>query len=136
MEEYKTNVTKKINKLDEIYDGENLLLKNFVNLDLSNLNLSSIPKEKWEKCIFYNTNFKNTGIKFVPNKLAKATLEEVLFYELPSYYKKGKKMAYCNFSYNDLTYLKREDFCINQYEEINTYFNHRMDRIYLFSRIA
>lgn len=121
MENHKVEVRKKINNLDEIYDGENLLLNEFINLDLSDLNLYVISKEKWENCIFYNTSFKNTGIKFVPRKLAKASLEQISVFELPSYYKTHKAMAYCDFSDNDLTYLTREDFCVDSLNEIITY---------------
>lgn len=121
MEKYKPSTRKKINKLDEIYDGENLLLKEFINLDLSNLDLCSIPKEKWESCIFYNTSFKNTGIKFVPNKLAKVSLEQIAILGLPSCYKAKKAMVYCDFSDNDLTYLTAEDFSADGINEVNTY---------------
>jgi len=100
------NVRKRINTLDEIYDGNNLLINDFVNLDLSNIDLSSIPVSKWEGCFFDNTSFKNTGIKFIPNKL------------------KGNRtitINNCDFSDNDLTYLKQEDFTINKYNEVDTY---------------
>lgn len=36
------NVRKRINTLDEIYDGNNLLINDFVNLDLSNINFGMI----------------------------------------------------------------------------------------------
>ena len=80
------NSRRKINKLSEIYDGKNLLLKEFVNLDLSNLDLSSIPMENWENCLFYNTSFKNTGIKFIPNKLASAAKVQIKTLDLPTDY--------------------------------------------------
>ena len=99
---------RKINDINEIYDGNNLLINDFSNMDLSNIDLSSIPIEKWENCIFYNTNFKNTGIRFIPSKLKSAI--------------KKLNIDYCDFSDNDLSYLERKDFCFeNSKEEIGTY---------------
>ena len=119
MDEYKSR--KKINKLSEIYDGESLLLREFVNLDLSNLDLSSIPMEQWENCFFYNTSFKNTGIKFLPNRLADVSASQITALGLPDYYKFGKKiMCFCDFSDNDFSWLTKDDFCIGRDNEIDT----------------
>lgn len=60
---------RKINSLDEIWDGKRLKTKDFSNLDLEGINLSRIPKWSWKNCIFNNTSLKNTGIKFKLNKL-------------------------------------------------------------------
>ena len=60
---------RKINSLDEIWNGWKLKIKDFSNLDLEGLNLSRIPKRAWKHCIFNNTSFKNTGIKFKLHKL-------------------------------------------------------------------
>jgi len=108
---------KKINNLSEIYDGENLLISDFSNMDLSNIDLSCIPIEKWENRIFYNTSFKNTGIKFKPNRL-KAVLKKD---EYESYcYKKHSYFDFCDFSDNDLTYLQLDDFKVD-INEVSTY---------------
>lgn len=58
---------KRIENIDEIWDGHNLLIKDFSNLDLSNIDLSIIPEDKWKKCTFCNTNLNNTNIRF-PNE--------------------------------------------------------------------
>ena len=101
------NVRKRINSLDEIYDGTNLLIREFVDLDLSNIDLSNIPISEWEGCFFDNTSFKNTGIKFIPNKLGESD-KYVLRY-LANYKCRGITINNCDFSDNDLTYLKKED---------------------------
>lgn len=87
---------KRIDDITQIYDGENLLITDFSNLDLSNIDLSHIPMNKWESCTFYNTSFKNTGIKFIPAKLNPT-----------SHY----GIEYCDFSDNDLSFLQHKDFC-------------------------
>lgn len=118
MDNYKLPDRKKINDINQIYDGKKLLFKEFINLDLSNLDLSIIPKEEWENCIFFNTSFKNTNIKFIPNKLANLSqLSNSSYFKSFSIYNIGLAMPYCNFSDNDLTYLTREDFLINSYGE-------------------
>lgn len=104
-----------INNLDEIYDGNKLLITDFSNLDLSCLDLSKIPMIKWENCTFFNTNFSGTGIKFIPNKL-KQNFDAKSVWDLTN-------IKYCDFSNNDLSYLDREDFLINyrnQITEIST----------------
>lgn len=113
---------KKINSIDEIWNGKKLLFKEFINMDLSNISLSIIPKENWEGCLFYNTNFKNTGIKFIPNKLASATKEQIEYFNLPNDYIKDIAVINCDFSDNDLTYLKHEDFATSQRLEKNKYY--------------
>lgn len=92
---------RKINRIDEIWDGNNLLIKDFTNLDLENVDLSIIPMKEWEDCTFYNTNFKNTNIKFIPNKL-KQTIDNNI---------KVIDISNCDFSDNDLSFLTRNDFC-------------------------
>ena len=67
-----------------------MLIRDFSNLDLSNIDLSSIPIEAWEDCIFYNTNFKNTGIKFIPNKLRKVSINKSKESAYPSFSQLGK----------------------------------------------
>ncbi len=118
---------KRINSVEEILDGKKLLIKEFINMDLSNLDLSIIPKEAFENCFFYNTNFKNTGIKFIPNKLAPATEKQMELFQLPWQYKYKNSIYFCNFSDNDLTYLSHEDFLLgekpkrnNEYFEVAT----------------
>ena len=91
---------RKIESIGEIYNGENLLIKDFSNMDLTNIDLSSIPPEKWEECIFYNTSFKNTGIKFVPKNL---------YGQVNRYGCKEVTMDNCDFSNNDLSYLNDYD---------------------------
>lgn len=113
---------KKINNINEIYDGTDLLIRDFSNLDLSNIDLSSIPIEAWEDCIFYNTNFKNTGIKFIPNKLRKVSVDKSKESTYPSYYyEQYSYIDYCDFSDNDLTYLQEKDVYVNKYYHIGIY---------------
>jgi len=118
---YRLCERKKVNDLSEIYDGQELLIKEFINLDLSNIDLSKIPSEKWESCIFYNTSFKNTKIKFIPNKLSGIPQEDVKKSNLKFYYNESPCMYYCDFSDNDLTYLKHSDFKTNKEAEVYTY---------------
>lgn len=113
---------RKINNLAEIYDGKNLLFKEFINMDLSGIDLSNIPKEKWGNCLFYNTSFKNTGIRYIPNKLASATKEQIETLKLPSDYNSDIAVINCDFSDNDLTYLKHEDFAVYQKLDKNKYY--------------
>ena len=109
-----TTERKRINSINEIYDGNNLLIKEFIHLDLTNIDLSIIPKEEWEDCIFYNTSFKNTGIKFIPNKLKKINQEEAKSIGIKNYYCGNNiYMNFCDFSDNDLSYLEHKDFCKN-----------------------
>lgn len=117
----------KIISIKEIWNGKELLIKEFINMDLSNIDLSVIPMEKWEGCLFYNTSFKNTGIKFIPNKLASATKEQIKSLNLPyppysSYNDIGIAVINCDFSDNDLTYLKHEDFAISEKKDKNKYY--------------
>lgn len=112
---------KRINDISEIYDGKELLTKEIVNLDLSNIDLSIIPIEQWYKCTFYNTSFKNTGIKFIPNMLAVTPPEESKKFELFSYLPLFICMCYCDFSDNDLSYLKPQDFYTWRDHEVCTY---------------
>ena len=118
---------KKINKIEEIYDGINLLIKDFINLDLSNIDLSIIPKEEWENCFFFNTNFSKTKIKFIPNKLRKLTIEELKELNIETVYPSmfpittDYSMFYCDFSDNDLSYLTIENFKSYKSGEIYTY---------------
>ena len=97
----------RIHDLSQIFDGKHLKIKDFTNLDLSNIDLSNVPMSEWEDCIFYNTNFHNTGIKFIPNKLR--YIRKPGFYQTTS---KGEiDISYCDFSDNDLSYLTDKDFC-------------------------
>lgn len=91
---------KKIKNIRQIWNGKKLLIKNFSNLDLEGIDLSKIPVKFWKNCIFNNTNFKNTGIKFRPFELKK------------TYGKYGKEiyMCDCDFSDNDLSYLNATSF--------------------------
>lgn len=101
----------RINSIDEIFDGTHLKIKDFTNLDLSNLDLSSVPMKEWEDCIFFNTNFHNTGIKFIPIKLK----ENDKLYKV--------NMSYCDFSDNDLSFLTKKDFFTAEspYAQIKTH---------------
>ena len=121
MESYKLFGRKKINNLNEIYNGKKLLTKEFINLDLSNLDLSTIPITEWEDCIFYNTNFQNTGIKFIPNKLAKTIVKNAKNMDLQPFKVDGIYMNYCDFSNNDLTFLTPNDFYQSGNNEVKTY---------------
>ena len=116
------SIIKKINSIGEIWDGNNLLFNEFINMDLSNINLSIIPKEKWEDCLFYNTSFKNTCIKFIPNKLASLTNEQIKKYNLSNDYNNSITLINCDFSDNDLTYLKHEDFAVSDKKSKNKYY--------------
>lgn len=97
---------KKINDISEIWDGKKLLIKDFSNLDLSSLDLSNIPKESWYDCIFYNTDFSNTNIKFVPSKL-RETIGKTYQYDYPY---KSIFISNCIFDNCDLSYFNIEDF--------------------------
>ena len=96
----------KIKSINEIFDGKKLLITDFSNLDLSNIDLSIIPPDLWQNCIFFNTNFANTGIKFIPNKLKCTNFNSYV----------PISINYCDFSGNDLSYLTKEDFKINRRE--------------------
>lgn len=87
---------KKINNINEIWDGENLLITEFINLDLEGINLGEIPIDEWEKCYFCNTSFKNTNIKFIPKKLLRSESGYII-------------IDSCDFSNNDLSYLTDSD---------------------------
>lgn len=91
---------KKIKNIKQIWNGKRLLTNDFSNLDLEGIDLSKIPAKFWKKCIFNNTNFKNTGINFRPFELKK------------TYGKYGKAiyMCDCDFSNNDLSYLNKTSF--------------------------
>ena len=112
---------RRINDISEIYDGKELLIKEFVNLDLSNIDLSIIPIEQWYNCTFYNTSFKNTGIKFIPNKLSITPRDETKKYQLFMYLPIYICMCYCDFSDNDLSYLRPQDFDTYMDSEVCTY---------------
>ena len=99
----------KIEAIEQIFDGEKLLITDFSNLDLSGLDLSEIPMSAWVGCVFHNTNFSNTGIIFLPNMLKHDEVGR----------RKTVNMLYCDFSENDLSFLEKEDFNINGWE-INT----------------
>ena len=62
----------RIRKLRRYLKGGN---KDFSNMDLSDLDLSRFVPELWEDAIFYNTNFKGTGINFLPSKLRNESVE-------------------------------------------------------------
>ena len=85
---------RKINSLDEIWNGWKLKIKDFSNLDLEGLNLSRIPKRAWKHWIFNNASFKNTGIKFKLHKLDFGSSE--------ANRKKNHIIKNCDFSGNDL----------------------------------
>lgn len=74
---------KKVNSIEEIWDGKKLIIKDFSNLDLEGLDLSVIPPREWYRCIINNTSFKNTGVK-------------LFFHGMPN-----KPIKNCDFSYND-----------------------------------
>lgn len=96
---------KKINDISEIWDGKKLKFKDFSNLDLSGIDLSEIPESAWNNCIFFNTDFSNTNIKFRPNKLATSIAD--------NYFEKNRKGIYmlnCIFDNSDLSYLTPSDF--------------------------
>lgn len=97
---------RKITSINEVFDGKKLVISDFSNLDLSNLDLSVIPPDLWQNCIFYNTNFANTGIKFIPNKLKCTNFNSYV----------PISINYCDFSGNDLSYLTKEDFKFNRRE--------------------
>ncbi len=97
---------KKINDISKIWNGKKLLIKNFSNLDLSSLDLSNIPKEAWYDCVFYNTDFSNTNIKFEPGKL-RETIGETYHHSYPY---KSTFISNCIFDNCDLSYFKIEDF--------------------------
>ncbi len=96
---------KKINDISEIWDGKKLLIKDFSNLDLSSLDLRNIPKESWYDCIFYNTDFSNTNIKFVPSKLFRTIVDSSFFGMLDNVV----SMKNCIFDNCDLSYIKNDD---------------------------
>ncbi len=90
---------KKITDKSELFD-ENGRLKyhSLANFDLCGLDLSDIDPSVWEHLRFFNTNFKNTGIKFIPAKL------------MSEYSRiKGPSLEFCNFENCDLSYLTDED---------------------------
>lgn len=60
---------RKITSIAKIWNGKKLKRTNFSNLDLEGLDLSMIPEEAWEGCVFNNTSVKNTGIKLSMNSL-------------------------------------------------------------------
>lgn len=62
MAKNKIKERKKINNIEEIWDGEKLIIKDFSNLDLEGLDLSVIPSRVWWDCNICNTSFKNTGV--------------------------------------------------------------------------
>ncbi len=97
---------KRIESIDEIYDGQKLIISDFSNLDLSNIDLSSIPIHLWENCIFYNTNFSSTGIRFIPNKLYRDLSLKHISEQID--------MSYCDFSNNDLSFLTQSNFFIGE----------------------
>lgn len=91
---------KNIKNIRQIWNGKRLLTNNFSNLNLEGIDLSKIPAKFWKNCIFNNTNFKNTGIKFRPFELKKTYGK----------YGKGIYMCDCDFSDNDLSYLNVTSF--------------------------
>lgn len=96
---------KKIEDIKDIWDGKNLLIKDFTDYDLSNIDLSVIPCSSWIGCFFSNTNFANTNIKFNPSELK-------YFYKYdwtndPKF--RYTSIANCNFENCDLTYLRNEN---------------------------
>lgn len=86
---------RKVNSIEEIYNRRKLIIKDFSNLDLEGLDLSKIPKRAWKNCIFDNTSFKNTGIKFDLKKLK-------YIHTRTPYSKAFKLIKNCDFSNNDL----------------------------------
>lgn len=83
---------RKINNIQEIWDGNKLLIKDFSNLDLEGLDLSEIPSWEWEDCVFDNTSVKNTGIKFFPEYL-----------KIVHHHQRKLYIKNCDFSDNDLS---------------------------------
>lgn len=67
-------------------------ISDFSNMDLSHLDLSKFDPEFWEGAIFYNTNLSNTGIRFIPRKLYRSTIEK------------------CNFENVDLSYIEEHEW--------------------------
>ena len=99
---------KKVGSIDEVWDGEKLLINDFSNLDLEGIDLSVVPSECWVDCIFHNTSFKNTGIRFFPyylNVEVQSTMISSFGLEL-----RCRVICDCDFSDNDLSYLNRADF--------------------------
>lgn len=94
-----------IEDISLIYDGEKLLVKDFSNMDLSKLDLSIIPGGKWKNCVFHNTNFSGTNIKFNPQYLKKFKRYEWSFDRKYMY----NSIICCNFEGCDLSYLKPEN---------------------------
>ena len=95
-------VRKKVNSIEEIWDGKKLIIKDFSNLDLEGLDLSIIPEKEWHGCIFYNTSVKNTKINIdlryingITNNLAK----EIKGGHYWNYY---ALISDCDFSENDI----------------------------------
>ena len=99
---------KKVGSIDEVWDGEKLLINDFSNLDLEGIDLSVVHSECWVNCIFHNTSFKNTGIRFFPyylNVEVQSTMISSFGLEL-----RCRVICDCDFSDNDLSYLSRADF--------------------------
>lgn len=55
--------------IEQIFKDGQRIVEGFINDDLSNLDLGSIPPPMWENAYFYNTNFSGTNIKFYPRRL-------------------------------------------------------------------
>lgn len=110
---------KKINDINKIWNGRELLINDFSNLNLQGLDLGGIPEDAWKGCVFNNTNFKGTNIKFKP-KLLKTTTG--MTYHSKGYFEKivaNIFMINCDFSDNNLSYLTKEDLNNVCYEGCN-----------------
>ena len=95
------NVRKKVLNIEEIWDGKELLIRDFSNLDLEGLDLSKIPLHAWKNVKFYNTSVKNTKINLSLRYLKDA--EGSLF---------GKQtIKNCDFSYNNLATINNHLEC-------------------------
>ncbi len=55
----------KTNNINEIWDGQRLIINDFTGYDLSNLDLSEIPASAWRGKVIKNTNFNNTNVDFL-----------------------------------------------------------------------
>jgi hypothetical protein len=97
---------RKINDIKEIYKNDHFIVKDmdFSNMDLSNIDLSMIEPDEWKDAIFNHTNLSNTGIRFSP-QLLKVTY---IYTWSKDYY--TINIIDCDFSNNDLSYLRYTDF--------------------------
>lgn len=95
----------KYHDISQIFHGEERLIDDFSDSDLSELDLSKIPTKCWDGAIFHNTNFEGTNIKFYPRDLKKRRVRFVN----GTIYKTLRDMSSCNFKDCDLSYLKDAD---------------------------